>query len=93
MTNMQLLEAIGMLDDETILDAEQEPARRAAVLSTPRGKRLARQITALAACVCLLFGGALVAQEAKPLDACDLGGGNGAFWIFVFIVLCHKALL
>jgi len=83
MTNMQLLEAIGMLDDETILDAEQEPARRAAVLSTPRGKRLARQITALAACACLLFGGALVAQMGgwgsskdpgePPPDGTDIG--------------------
>ncbi len=73
MTNMQLLEAIGMLDDETILDAEQESVRRASVLSTPHGTRLVRQNTALAACVCLLFGGALAAQmggwgKAKDSD-------------------------
>ena len=52
MTNMQLLEAIGMLDEETILDAEQVSVKKAVVLSAPR-KRLMRQITALAACAWL----------------------------------------
>lgn len=58
MTNMQLLDAIGMIDESTILDAEQPVAK---VLPAPRA-RFVRQITVLAACVCLLFGGALVAQ-------------------------------
>lgn len=58
MTNLQLLEAIGMIDEETVLDAEQPVAK---VLPAPR-RRLVRQITAVAACVCLLFGGALAVQ-------------------------------
>lgn len=58
MTNLQLLEAIGMLDEQTVLDAEQPVAK---ILPTPRA-RLIRQITAVAACVCLLFGGALALQ-------------------------------
>ena len=33
MTNMQLLEAIGMLDEKTILDAEQPVAK---ILPSPR---------------------------------------------------------
>lgn len=80
MTNMQLLEAIGMLDDETILDAEQEPVRRATILPTPRVKRLTRQITALAACACLLFGGALLAQVGGWSNSAEdsMPGVNGA---------------
>lgn len=55
MTNLQLLEAIGLLDEKTVAEADQPVAK---VLSTPR-QRLTRQITAIAACACLLFGGAL----------------------------------
>lgn len=58
MTNMQLLDAIGMIDESTILDAEQPVAK---VLPAPRA-RFVRQITVIAACVCLLFGGAVAAQ-------------------------------
>ena len=59
MTNMQLLEAIGMLDEEIILDAEKETAApRPTVLS----QRWVRRVAALAASVCLLFGGVIVAQ-------------------------------
>ena len=65
MTNLQLLEAIGMLDEETVADAEQTTAK---ILSAPC-QRLTRQITAIAACACLLFGGAL---------ALHMGGGRTA---------------
>ena len=58
MTNMQLLEAIGMLDEQTVLDAEKPVAK---ILPAPRA-RMIRQISAIAACVCLLFGGALALQ-------------------------------
>ena len=58
MTNMQLLEAIGMLDEQTVLDAEEPVAK---ILPAPRA-RMIRQISAIAACVCLLFGGALALQ-------------------------------
>ena len=78
MTNWQLLEAIGLLDDETIRDAEQEPAPRAKPLSTPRAKRLTRQLTAIAACICLLFGGTLLAQMGgwgmKAADSAPVDG-------------------
>ena len=73
MTNMQLLEAIGMLDEKTILDAEQPVAK---ILPSPR-KRWMRQITAVAACACLLFGVAVVAQmggwHAKGESSMDPG--------------------
>lgn len=58
MTNMQLLDAIGMIDESTILDAEQPVAK---VLPSPRA-RFVRQITVIAACICLLFGSAVAAQ-------------------------------
>ena len=58
MTNMQLLEAIGLLDEQTVLDADQPVAK---VISAPRG-RLVRQISAVAACAVLLFGGAIALQ-------------------------------
>ena len=58
MTNMQLLEAIGLLDEQTVLDAEQPVAK---VLPSPRA-RLMRQISAVAACTLLLFGGAVLSQ-------------------------------
>ena len=78
MTNMQLLEAIGMLDEQTVLDAEQPIAK---VLPTPRA-RLMRQIAAVAACVCLLFGGALVLQtggwQTKAEAPAEPGAVNDA---------------
>lgn len=77
MTNMQLLEAIGMLDEETILDAEQVSVKKAVVLSAPR-KRLMRQITALAACACLLFGGAVLAHVGGWGQATDGATSPGA---------------
>ena len=74
MTNMQLLEAIGLLDERTVLDAEQPVAK---ILPVPRA-RLTRQISAIAACAVLLFGGALAlhmggwhtksAEPAAPAD-------------------------
>ena len=60
MTNLQLLEAIGLLDEKTIAEADQPVAK---ILPAPR-QRLTRQITAIAACACLLFGGALVLHHA-----------------------------
>lgn len=58
MTNMQLLEAIGLLDEQTVLDADQPVAK---VISAPRG-RLVRQLSAVAACALLLIGGTLAVQ-------------------------------
>ena len=37
-----------------------------------------------------LVAGALVAQEAKPLDTGDLGGRDGTFRVTVGIVLQHS---
>lgn len=83
MTNMQLLEAIGMLDDQTLLDAEKPIAK---ILPAPR-RRLVRQISAIAACVCLLFGGAIALQmggmrakseaPAEPNDGSPTYAGAG----------------
>lgn len=58
MTNMQLLEAIGLLDEQTVLDADQPVTK---VISAPRG-RLVRQLSAVAACALLLIGGTLAVQ-------------------------------
>ena len=84
MTNMQLLEAIGMLDEQTVLDAEKPVAK---ILPAPRA-RMIRQISAIAACVCLLFGGALALQmggmrtkseePAAPADGSPTYAGAGS---------------
>ena len=57
MTELQLLEAIGMLDEKTVLDAEQFPAKEK--MLSPRTVRLTRQISAIAACLLLFCGTAL----------------------------------
>ena len=85
MTELQLLEAIGMLDEETVLDAEQTPAK--GKLLSLRAGRLTRQISAIAACLLLFCGTALILRtggskfadhEPTAPDMAATGAAGGA---------------
>lgn len=67
MTELQLLEAIGMLDEETVLDAEQLPAK--GKLLSLRAGRFTRQISALAACLLLFCGTAFILHTGGSKSA------------------------
>lgn len=72
MTNMQLLEAIGMINEETVADAEQHEAPQ------KTSRRLLRQICAVAACTCLLLGSAVAVQMGGWGGAEDTACDNGS---------------
>ncbi len=69
MTEMQLLEAIGMLDETVIADAET-------VKAPPRGLWV-RRVTAMAACAVLLLGGAIVAAVGGMSNEGAYGDATG----------------
>ena len=66
MTNMQLLEAIGMLSEDIIADADAPVAKRAKVLPW-------RQIGTVAACLCIAIGVFLVPLVGRQISATDNG--------------------
>lgn len=64
MTNMQLLEAIGMLNEDIIADADAPVEKRAKILPW-------RQIGTVAACLCIAVGVFLVPLVGRQMNAND----------------------
>lgn len=69
MTPRELFEAIGLVDDALILEADAAPAAKAG--RAVAGRR-ARRVLPLAACLCLVAGGVLLAARGGALRP---GGG------------------